>query len=150
MTKDPGLDNVRPSVDQRMGGWHGVGYDDIEVGQTWPASAVTISSEMLVRYYRCIGRKDLPGSSTPLPAFILNELRVLKTHMKLPPGVLHAQESLQMSSPAYADEALAIKVTILDKYIKNGKRFVCVAQMVHRTLDGTLIMTLQHTLYWPC
>jgi hypothetical protein len=81
---------------------------------------------------------------------MLNELRVLKQHMKLPPGVLHAQEELHLAAPAYADEPLTIEVSIQDKYLRNNKRFVVVAQRVERTSDATLIMTVRHTLYWPC
>ena len=139
-----------PAVDARMGGWSGVGYDDIEVGQAWPPQPVVITSDMLGRYFRCTGRNGQPEPHTPVPAFMLNELRVLKMHMKLPPGVLHAQEELQLASPAFADEALTIEVSIRDKYLRNGKRFVLVAQQVRRAADGTPIMAVLHTLYWPC
>ena len=89
-------------------------------------------------------------AETPIPAFMLNELRVLKQHMKLPPGVLHAQEELHLSAPAYADEPLTIKVTIQEKYLRNNKRFVVIAQRVERIADAALVMTVFHTLYWPC
>jgi hypothetical protein len=139
-----------PAVDRRMGGWVGVEWASIEVGQTWPASTVRIGTEQLARYLRCIGRTDAPTARTPVPAFMLNELRVLKSHLKLPPGVLHAQESIELASPAYPDEDLHIEVRIADRYLKNDKRFVVVAQSVRRASDGTPIMALRHTLYWPC
>lgn len=139
-----------PEVDRRMGGWTGVGHDAITVGQSWPPRTTRITTDQLTRYFRCIGRTDTPGPHTPVPAFMLNELRVLKSHMKLPPGVLHAQEELHLVAPAHADEALTIEVSIRDKYLRNGKRFVVVAQAVRRAADGAPIMTVLHTLYWPC
>lgn len=146
----PSAADSAPAVDTRMGGWSGVGYEEIEVGRTWPPRTVVITPDMLARYFRCIGRADAPGPRTPVPAFMLNELRVLKTHMKLPPGVLHAQEELHLSAPAFADEALTIEVSIRDKYLRNGKRFVRVAQQVRRAADAAPVMTVLHTLYWPC
>lgn len=137
-------------VDRRMGGWTGTGYDAITVGQAWPAKTVRIGTDQLARYFRCIGRTDEPVSGTPVPAFMLNELRVLKSHMKLPPGVLHAQEELQLLSAARTGEDLGIEVSIRDKYLRNNKRFVVVAQAVRRVSDGSPIMNVLHTLYWPC
>ena len=133
-----------------MGGWSGVGYDDIEVGQAWPPEVVVITPDMLERYFRCIGANVAPTPHTPVPAFMLNELRVLKSHMKLPPGVLHAQEELQLAAPAFAGEPLTIEVSIRDKYVRHDKRFVLVAQAVCRAADAAPIMTVLHTLYWPC
>lgn len=140
----------QPAIDSRMGGWTGVGYDDVPLRQSWPPQPICIDSGKLTRYLRCIGRDDAVTAQTPIPAFMLNELRVLKQHMKLPPGVLHAQEELHLAAPAYADEPLTIEVSIQDKYLRNNKRFVVVAQRVERTSDATLIMTVRHTLYWPC
>ena len=140
----------QPAIDSRMGGWTGVWYDDIALHQSWPPHPVCIHSEQLARYLRCIGRTDAVTARTPVPAFMLNELRVLKQHMKLPPGVLHAQEELHLASPAYADEPLTIEVSIRDKYLRNNKRFVVVAQRVERAADAALVMTVLHTLYWPC
>ena len=133
-----------------MGGWTGMGYDAISVGQTWLPQVMRIGMAQLDRYFLCIGRTDKPTSATPVPAFMLNELRVLKSNMKLPPGVLHAQEELMLSASALAEEDLTIEVTIQDKYVRNDKRFVVVAQTVRRMADATLILQVRHTLYWPC
>jgi hypothetical protein len=139
-----------PAVDSRMGGWTGVGHNAITVGQTWPPQTARITADQLARYFQCIGRTDAPGPHTTVPAFMLNELRVLKSHMKLPPGVLHAQEELHLIAPAHADEELTIQVSLQDKYVRKGKRFVAVAQVVRRAADGAPIMKVLHTLYWPC
>lgn len=144
-----GSSPAAPPVDTRMGGWTGVGYDDVEPGRQWPPANVVVTLAMLARFHRCIGAPP-PDAGTPLPAFLLNELRVLKSHLQLPPGILHAHEELHLHSPAYPDEPLTIAVSIHDKYVKRGKRFVRVAQRVAHADSGEPVLDVLHTLYWPC
>lgn len=138
-----------PAPDRRMGGWTGVGYDDIEVGHTFPAQPIPITADHVADFYKCLGEtKPAPVTGTRVPSFLLNELRALKNQMRFPPGVLHAQEHVEMHSPALLGETLTTTVTISDKYVRNSKRFIVVDQHVHS--DGRSVMKIRHTLYWPC
>jgi hypothetical protein len=140
-----------PEPDRRMGGWSGVGYEDIAVGRTFPAQTLTVSADDVARFYRCLGQDHpAPAIGTRIPSFLLNELRALKNQMKFPPGVLHAQEEIEMVSPARLGEALMVSITITDKYIRNGKRFIVVDQHVRCASDLRSIMHVKHMLYWPC
>lgn len=137
-----------PEADTRMGGWVGISYDELTVGQGFPPQAMPISAEDVTCFYRCLG-EDRPKPDR-VPAFLLNELRALKSQMRLPPGVLHAQEELVMASAARVGEPLQTAVRIADKYIRNDKRFVVVEQDVTCATDNRAILTVRHILYWPC
>jgi hypothetical protein len=39
-----------PEPDRRMGGWTGVGYDDIAVGQTFPPQPLPVTADDVARY----------------------------------------------------------------------------------------------------
>jgi hypothetical protein len=80
----------------------------------------------------------------------LNELRALKSQMRLPPGVLHAQEEIEMFSAARVGEALTTSITVEKKYIRNDKRFIVFDQHVRCAADQRSIMKVKHILYWPC
>lgn len=140
-----------PEPDRRMGGWTGVGYDDIDVGRSFPPQALSISAKDLVDFYACLGEiRPAPEIGTRVPSFMLNELRALKNQMRLPPGVLHAREELEMFSAARLGESLTVSIVIGSKYIRNDKRFIVIDQHVHCASDQRSIMTIKHTLYWPC
>lgn len=134
-----------------MGGWSGVGYDSIEVGTTFPPQPLPIETEDLTRFYRCLGENApavRPGAR--IPSFLLNEFKSVKTQMRFPPGVLHAQEDIAMLSAAHLGEPLGVVISIVDKYIRNEKRFIVVDHHVTCTTDDRSIARIKHTLYWPC
>lgn len=140
-----------PEPDRRMGGWTGVGYDDIEVGRTYPPQPLPISADDVARFYRSIGEvRPTPEIGTRIPAFLLNEIRALKQQLRFPPGVLHAQEEIEMHSAARLGEPLMVSIVIADKYIRNDKRFIVFDQHVRCATDQRSIMTIKHILYWPC
>ena len=137
--------------DRRMGGWSGVGYDSIEVGKTFPPRPLPICLDDLSRFYGCLGEEShelRPGCR--IPSFLLNEFKVLKSQMRFPPGVLHAQEDIQMLSAAYLGESLTVEISIADKYVRNDKRFIVVDQHVKCASDDRSVAKIKHTLYWPC
>lgn len=143
--------SVTPGADTRMGGWVGVRYDELAVGQSFPPQVMPLSADDVACFYRCIGEnRAKPEPGTRIPAFLLNELRALKSKMRLPPGVLHAQEELAMASAARIGEPLQTVVRIADKYIRNDKRFVVVEQDVTCVTDNRPILNIRHILYWPC
>jgi hypothetical protein len=140
-----------PAPDRRMGGWIGVGYDDIEMGRTYPPQQLPVGADDVARFYRSIGEvRPAPGIGTRIPAFLLNEIRALKQQMKFPPGVLHAQEEIEMHSAARLGEPLMVSIAITNKYIRNDKRFIVFDQHVRCATDQRSIMTIKHVLYWPC
>lgn len=143
--------SAMPEADNRMGGWVGISYDELEIGRSFPPEPMSISAEDVACYYRCLGEdRPRPAAGTRIPAFLLNEFRALKRQMRLPPGVLHAQEELTMASVARVGEPLQIAVCIGDKYIRNDKRYVVVEQDVTCVTDNRQILHIRHTLYWPC
>ena len=140
-----------PEPDRRMGGWTGVGYDDIEVGHTFPPQPLAISVDDLVSFYSCLGEaRPTPQIGTRIPSFLLNELRALKNQMRFPPGVLHAQEEIEMLSAARLGEPLTVTISLSSKYIRNDKRFIVIDQHVRCASDQRSIMNVRHILYWPC
>ena len=142
---------IEAEPERRMGGWTGVGYDDIRVGLDIPPYALRVDAADVARFYRCLGEaRPAPQAGDRIPSFLLNEIRAMKSGMRLPPGVLHAQEDLEMISPARLGEPLTVSVTITDKYIRNGKRFIVVLQHVQAAHDQRSIMKVHRILYWPC
>jgi hypothetical protein len=140
-----------PAPDRRMGGWTGVGYDDIAVGQAFAPQPLPVTADDVAQFYRCLGEvRPSPEIGTRVPSFLLNELRAMKNQMRFPPGVLHAQEEIEMFSAARLGEPLAVSITIANKYIRNDKRFIVINQHVHCPVDQRSIMNVRHILYWPC
>lgn len=138
-------------VDRRMGGWVGVTYDNISVGHTAEQQPLSITEDDLVRYYQCLDEKrPAPSPGTRIPSFILNEMRTFKNQLRFPPGVLHAQEEIEMQSAARLGEPLQVKLVVADKYLRNGKRFVVAEQHVSCATDQRPVMKIRHILYWPC
>jgi len=134
-----------------MGGWTGVAYDDIVVGRIFPPQELPISADDLTCFYRCLGEvQPPPGDGTRVPSFLLNELRALKNQMRFPPGVLHAQEEIEMHSAARLGEPLTTSIKIANKYIRNDKRFIVIDQHVRCATDQRSVMKIKHVLYWPC
>jgi hypothetical protein len=74
----------------------------------------------------------------------------MKSQMRFPPGVLHAQEEIEMLSAARLGEPLTTSITIANKYIRNDKRFIVIDQYVRCASDRRSIMNIRHILYWPC
>jgi len=140
-----------PEPDRRMGGWTGVGYADIAVGQTFPAQPLPVTADDVARFRRCLGEVGPPPESgTRVPSFLLNELRAMKKQIRFPPGVLHAQEEIEMHSAARLGDVLTVSITIANKYIRNDKRFIVIDQHVECANDQRSIMNIRHILYWPC
>lgn len=134
-----------------MGGWEGTGYDEIQVGRTFPPYPLVVNEAALAAFHDCMGDNDAPiGTGSRIPAFLLNELRAFKSYVKFPPGVLHAQEELQMYDGARLGEELVTVVSIADKYIRNDKRFIVVEQRVQAGAPRRDIVLVRHILYWPC
>lgn len=140
-----------PEPDQRMGGWVGTGYDAIIVGQVFAPYPLNIDAAALADFYACIGESTADiGPGARIPSFLLNELRAFKSYVKFPPGVLHAQEELEMSGAAYLGESLITIVRVADKYIRNGKRFLVIEQAVKAGTEQRDVLLVRHILYWPC
>jgi hypothetical protein len=140
-----------PEPDRRMGGWSGIGFEDIAVGQTFPPQSLPVTADDIARFYRCLGEtRPSPQTGTRVPSFLLNELRAVKNQMRFPPGVLHAQEEIEMHSTARLGEPLIVSITIANKYIRNDKRFIVIDQHVRGANDQRSIMMIKHILYWPC
>jgi hypothetical protein len=140
-----------PAPDLSMGGWTGVGYDDIAVGQQFPPQPLPVTADDVARFYRCLGEiRAVPETGTRVPSFLLNELRAMKNQMRFPPGVLHAQEEIEMCSGARLGDPLTTTITIANKYIRNDKRFIVIDQHVRCATDQRPIMKIRHILYWPC
>lgn len=143
--------DASPEPDRRMGGWTGIGYDDIGTGERFAAQPLSIDADALVRFRACLGEAPAPvANGDRIPAFLLNEIKVLKSRMRFPPGVLHAQEEIEMHSVARFGEPLVTEVAITDKYIRNQKRFIVAEQHVSCATDRRPVATIKHVLYWPC
>ncbi|QDO97548.1 MaoC family dehydratase [Ferrovibrio terrae] len=140
-----------PEPDRRMGGWEGTGYDEIEVGRTFAPYPLVVDATAVAAFHDCMGDRDTPiGPGTRVPAFLLNELRAFKSNVLFPPGVLHAQEELEMYDCARLGETLVTIVRIADKYIRNDKRFIVVEQRVQAGVERRDVLLVRHILYWPC
>lgn len=148
MTTSPPSAPPAPPVDERMGGWTGVPFDALDVGRVFPPYPLRIDAEDLRRFHACLGRTEV--ASRRLPTFLLNEIHAFKASIRTPPGVLHAAESVVQHTAAVVDEDLEVVVRIADKYVRNQKRFVVIEQRVRRAADGSAVLDVHRTLYWPC
>ncbi len=128
-----------------------MGYDDIPVGFTADRQTLSISAEDLCQFYECLSEKHpKPVHGTRIPSFILNELKTIKNQIRFPPGVLHAQEEIEMLSAARLGDPLIVNLSIADKYIRNDKRFIVAEQTVCSATDQRPVIKIRHILYWPC
>ena len=133
-----------------LGGWQGVGFDGIMPGTARPARRFTSPRAALRRVRACLGQGDAPPGPQRVPAFLLNEFTTAKQGLRFPPGVLHASEEITCHQPVMTDEPLLATVRIQDATTRSGKRFVVMAQAVHRAGAEAPAVTITRTLFWPC
>ncbi len=132
-----------------MGGWQGVPFASLRAGQVFPPRGFSIDAQALCRFRACLGETPEPGD-TCIPAFLLNEFLTLKAALRLPPGVLHASETVTVLAPVHVGQPLRASVRIEETAIRNGKRFVVLAQEVWAEGAAEPALRITRTLFWPC
>lgn len=133
-----------------MGGWEGVAFADLRPGDLHFRREFTVGIEELRRFRACLGESVEGPGPHRVPAFLLNEFRTVKAGMRLPPGVLHASERVEMRRAVLVDEPLVATVEVSDCYIRNGKRFVVMRQELSTPAAPGPALRITRTLFWPC
>lgn len=133
-----------------MGGWHGLAFDGIRIGDSIAAREFTVTEDDVRRFMACLGAVPPAGGPLRVPAFLLNEFHTLKAAIVLPPGVLHASEALEVHAPVVAGTRLLASVRVKDAHIRNGKRFVVLEQDVCEAGRDEPALRITRTLFWPC
>lgn len=133
-------------------------FADVDVGRIFPTSRLQIAAKTIHALEQCLA---LPRDQFPqgvvqtdeagrliVPLFLLNELFSLKRYIRIPTGTMHAQEHIEVSGPAFADEDLQVDIRIADKYIKGSRRYVTVEQVLSRAGEWQPIMKIVRLFAW--
>ena len=96
---------------------------DLAAGHVFPAIAFTINAEQACAYRAAAGDSlhlyDDAGVVPPLAVAAL-ALGALLEHVSLPPGTLHAGESLSFKAPVPAGAALECRATLAQRSQRSG------------------------------
>ena len=139
-------------------------FEDIFKGMELPEITYTVTADILKKYLE--GTDDLnplyldeeyakktpfggpivPPISMAIYTTISNLIKPLG--MKIPPGLLHAQQRFEFTGIVRPNETLRIKTVIEDKYEKKGKKFVVWKSEVFNQ-RGDKVATSWLTPIWP-
>ena len=133
-----------------LGGWRGIAFDEIRIGDEWAVRDFTVEAEDVRRFDACLGIAERRDGPLRVPVFLLNEFRTIKGRIVLPPGVLHASEEVEVQRPVMTGSALRAAVRVKDAVIRNGKRFVVLEQEVCEAGRDDPALCITRTLFWPC
>jgi len=139
-------------------------FDDIFKGMELPEITYTVTTDIIKKYLEGIddlnplyldeeyakktpfGGRIVPPISIAVYTTISNLIRPLG--MKIPPGLLHAQQRFEFTGIVRPNETLRIKTVIEDKYERKGKKFVVWKSEVFNQ-RGDKVATGWLTPIWP-
>lgn len=137
-------------------------FDDIEVGREFQTISYEMGRDQVEQYVQAVGdfhplytdedfaRRSKYGGliAPPTIAAIFTSLRVALKKEKIPPGAVHAKQYFRFIKPVRPDDKLNITVTLKDKYIQRGRKYVVIESLA-RNQDGEEMVLARITGIWP-
>lgn len=126
-------------------------FDDLDIGQTWPAYEYDLTDEFVSAYRSAVeseGAGAQSSGSDDFPPLALDTLSPIKATIRMPEGTLHAQEEVTFSGLPAKNDRVSVTLTVKDKFVKRDRKFVVVVQEC-RGSDGQLLLTAEKTFVWP-
>ena len=113
-----------------MTGWRA--YDDLEVGDTFPdqPARFAVTRDVALGFRRLVASSridgsDLPGDAGTVPPMLAAVyIRSAQNALRNPPGGIHAKQRFQFVKGIHVGDVLETTLTIKDKYVKKGRRYV--------------------------
>lgn len=139
-------------------------FEDVYKGMVLPEITYTLTIDILKKYLEAIddlnplyldeeyakktpfGGLIVPPVAIAIFTTISNLIRPLG--MKIPPGLLHAQQRYEFTGIIRPNETLKIRTVIEDKYEKRGRKFVVWKSEVFNQ-NGDKVATSWLTPIWP-
>ena len=137
-------------------------FDDLIVGREFPPVEYELGQNQVLEYVTAVGdlhplytdeefaRGSKYGSliSPPTIAAVFTTLRVVLKEAKIPPGAIHTKQYFKFIKPVRPGDKLDITVTLKDKYIRRGNKYVVIESMV-RNQHAEEVVLARITGIWP-
>lgn len=139
----------------------GLTIDEIEVGHTFSPLVFPVDEELIAKYVdtvedrdpvhrdpSCAGRSGYRGVVAPPTIAALYVLKAYRTDWAPPPGGVHLRQRFRFYRPIMGGDVLCVQASAVDKYVKNGKRFLVIESIAHNQ-DGAQVVWSETTSFWP-
>jgi len=140
------------------------GFDDFHIGHEFAPFQYRISAAENAQFTAILGHDAIratlgdgrawtptptaPDAMQPIHPALVGSFQPQRAAFIWAQGLVHAREKVQLYAPAWPDELLQARVTVTDKYVKNGKRFIVIMIDIRKAQDNSLVMTIERIQAW--
>jgi hypothetical protein len=129
-------------------------FNDVQVGHIFPEYEFVITEEIADKYMGSIQEKNEyfltknEEGKRPVPPTIsaLFTIGAYKRYIDNPPGGIHAKQRYEFYQSLYIGDVLVIQAKIIDKYIKNDRKYVIIKTEVKKNNKIAVVSLM--TLIW--
>jgi 3-hydroxybutyryl-CoA dehydratase len=135
--------------------------DEIEIGHTFSPFFFPVDEELIAKYADTVEDRDpvhrdhlyaarCGYSSVVAPPTIaaLYVLKAYRTDWVPPRGGVHLRQRFRFYRPIVAGDVLRVQARVVDKSLKNGKRFL-VIESIAQNQDRAQVVWAETTSFWP-
>ena len=110
-------------------------YDDLEVGQQFPAISIVLDADLVADYVQSTGHDHQLFTHEYAPPLMSSLVRFVKDSLggKWPPGTVHLNQDLQLHRPLKQGETVTLDVRVDSKTIRRGRSYI---EFVGTTVDA--------------
>ena len=137
-------------------------YDDFVVGHEYPPVRYVLEPDRVTKYVEAVedphplytdeavaARSRFGGLiAPPAIAAIMTTLRIALQDATMPPGAIHAKQYFKFVRPLRPGDTLEIRVRLLDKYEKRGRKWVVIGSTVTNQ-KGEEVIVARISGIWP-
>jgi acyl dehydratase len=135
--------------------------DEIEIGHTFSPLVFPIDEELIAKYAdtvedreplhrdaSCAESLGYSGVVAPPTIAALYVLKAYRTDWAPASGGVHLRQRFRFHRPIVAGDLLNVQARVVDKSVKNGKRFL-VIESIAQNQDGARVVWAETTSFWP-
>ncbi len=130
-------------------------YDDLEIGFKFPTISCRLDRERISLYLKATEDDNplyfkesiIPPMTVAIYGRLGYILDVSGSDFKLPKGLIHAKQMYKFSGFIRENELLTTYTEVIDKYIKNNRKYV-VIEMITKNEKEETVITGRMTIIW--
>lgn len=122
-------------------------WDRLHIEQELGEIDLASGTEQSTDYARVVDPEGRHYGDTNFAPLFVNTLRPVKALVDLPDGTVHAREAVQFLSVPQPDRPMNVRLTVADKYIRRGHRYLVLKYAVN--VESEPVMVANKTFVWP-